>query len=93
MNGVSQIARQEMTRAGKSLRAANVLLDKGLLEYAVILTAEQEDRELGVYDVTFQIETERAQKRVAEAKAFVERISVFLDTLDPRRDSGAEDAT
>jgi uncharacterized protein (UPF0332 family) len=56
------------------------LVKPGILEteYAVILTAEQADRELGDYDVTFNMEAERAQKRIGEASCFVERISRFL---------------
>jgi len=129
--GVSQAVKQEMDRAGKALRAAEVLLDEDLFEdavsrayyavlhaaravlltldispsthdgvrrmfglhlvkpgileteFAVILTAEQQDRELGDYDVVFTMEAERAQKRVEEAKAFLNRISRHLNESMP----------
>ena len=52
------------------------LVNTGLIEkeYAEILTAEQEDRELGDYEVGIQIEEGRARRRYEEAVRFVERM-------------------
>lgn len=47
-------------------------------ELAAILTAEYEDRELGDYDIDVDIESERADKRVQDAEAFIARIKQFL---------------
>jgi uncharacterized protein (UPF0332 family) len=47
-------------------------------EFAAILTAEYEDRELGDYDIDVDIESERADKRVRDAEAFIARIKQFL---------------
>ena len=64
------------------------LVRPGLLEkeYAVIFTAEKEDRELGDYDVAFDMEKDRAQQRITDAMAFVKRVSRFLDQSDPQDD-------
>ena len=48
------------------------------IEYAKILTAEQEDREIGDYNVAIEIGEERAKERLEEAEKFVERIKRFL---------------
>ena len=51
-------------------------------EYATILTAEQEDRELSDYNVNITIEQSRADRRVDEARRFVKRIEEFLDAFE-----------
>jgi hypothetical protein len=48
-------------------------------EFAAILTAEYEDREMGDYDIDVDIESERAEKRVMDAEAFIARIQRFLE--------------
>ncbi len=50
-------------------------------EYATILTAEQEDRELSDYDVAVVIEKDRASQRVNDASRFVERIERHLEGI------------
>jgi len=47
-------------------------------DFAKILIAEQEDREIGDYDIHIEIEQDTAQKRVRDAEKFVERINNFL---------------
>ena len=49
-------------------------------EFARILTAEQEDREIGDYDIDIEIEQDTAIKRVQDAEKFTERIEKFLQT-------------
>lgn len=51
-------------------------------EFAKILTAEHEDREIGDYEIDIEIEEERARKRVNEAKEFIRRIKQYLQTLN-----------
>lgn len=50
-------------------------------EFAAILTAEQEDREIGDYDIDIEIEQDRAAKSVLDAEKFVERVGKYLRTL------------
>lgn len=50
-------------------------------EYAKILTAEKEDREISDYEVSIEIEEERAEQRVNEADKFVKRIEQYLQTI------------
>jgi uncharacterized protein len=50
-------------------------------EYALIFTAEQEDRELSDYDVGIVIEKDRASQRVNDACRFVERIERHLESI------------
>ena len=52
-------------------------------EFAVILTAQQEDREIGDYDIYVEIEQDRAAKSVHDAEKFVERIDKYLQTYIP----------
>ena len=52
-------------------------------EFAVILTAQQEDREIGDYDIYVEIEQDRAAKSVLDAGKFVERIDKYLQTYIP----------
>lgn len=47
-------------------------------EFAKILIAEQEDREIGDYDIHTEIEPDRAAKRVEDAERFVQRIENYL---------------
>jgi len=49
-------------------------------DFAKILTAEQEDRAIGDYNIYIEIEKDRAQKRVLDAERFVERIEKYLQT-------------
>jgi uncharacterized protein (UPF0332 family) len=49
-------------------------------DFAKILTAEQEDREIGDYNIYIEIEQDRALKRVRDAEKFVERIEKYLQT-------------
>ena len=49
-------------------------------DFAKILTAEQEDREIGDYDIHIEIEQDTAIKRVVDAEKFVERIDNFLES-------------
>jgi len=124
------LARKELARADKSLRAAETLLEHKLYEdavsrayyavlhaskaalapldifpeshqsvrrmfglhlvkakiiereYATILTAEQEDRELSDYDITLTIGNDRASQRVSDARRFVARIEAYLDKIE-----------
>ena len=50
-------------------------------EFARILTAQQEDRELGDYDIYIEIEKDRASKRVHDAEKFLQRIEKYLQNL------------
>ena len=56
------------------------LVKEGLLEkhYAVILTAEQEDREMGDYGIGIEFSADRAQARLEEAQDFVHHIERFV---------------
>lgn len=45
---------------------------------AKILAEEQDDRFLADYDAWFQVERERAEKRVSEAAEFLAAINIFL---------------
>jgi uncharacterized protein (UPF0332 family) len=56
-------------------------------EFAAILTAEQEDRELSDYDIMIVIEKGRASQRVNDARRFVERIENYLNTIESRNPS------
>jgi len=47
-------------------------------EFAKILKAEQEDREVGDYEVSIEIEEDTARERVREAEKFVHRIEQYL---------------
>jgi len=46
--------------------------------FAEILTAQQEDREIGDYNIYLNIEQNRAAKRVSDAENFTKRIEKFL---------------
>jgi len=47
-------------------------------DFARILTAEQEDREISDYDIHIEIEQDTAKKRVADAEVFLKRIEEYL---------------
>jgi uncharacterized protein (UPF0332 family) len=47
-------------------------------DFAQILTAEQEDREIGDYDIHIDIEEDTAKKRVADAERFIKRTEEYL---------------
>ena len=49
-------------------------------DFARILTAEQEDREIGDYDIHIEIEQDTALKRVLDAEKFLQRIAQYLAT-------------
>ena len=49
-------------------------------DFAKILTAEQEDREIGDYDIHIEIEQDTAIKRVHEAEKFIKRVEKHLQT-------------
>jgi len=49
-------------------------------DFARILTAEQEDREIGDYDIHIEIEQDTALKRVLDAENFVQRIEKYLQS-------------
>ena len=71
------------TRSHKGVRSmfGLHLVKPGLIEkeFAAILTAEQEDRELGDYETGVLIEAERAEQRVKEAEKFLNRIKKYLE--------------
>ena len=48
--------------------------------FAEILTAQQEDREIGDYNIYLNIERDRASKRVSDAEKFIKKIEKFLQT-------------
>lgn len=50
-------------------------------EFAKILTAEHEDREIGDYEIDIPIEEERAKQRVKEAEKFVRRIEKHIEQV------------
>jgi uncharacterized protein (UPF0332 family) len=52
--------------------------DKLSKKYATILAEEQDDRYLADYDVVFSPEKERVQKRIMDAKEFLEAMKKFL---------------
>ncbi len=68
-NGVRRMFGLHLVKTGKMDR-----------EFARILTAEHEDREIGDYEVDIVIEEGRAKQRVAQAEKFVEGIERFLQT-------------
>ena len=48
--------------------------------FAEILTAQQQDREIGDYNIYLNIQKDRASKRVSDAEKFIKRIEKFLQT-------------
>jgi len=48
-------------------------------DFVRILTAEQEDREIGDYDIHIEIEQDTALKRVRDAERFLQRITQYLE--------------
>jgi uncharacterized protein (UPF0332 family) len=65
------------------------LVNTGILDkaFARILTAEQEDREIGDYEIDIEIGEERARRRIEDASRFVERMAVLV-----RQDGGTVQA-
>jgi uncharacterized protein (UPF0332 family) len=57
-----------------------VRTDRVEKHFAEILTAQQEDREIGDYDIYLDIEQDRAAKRVFDAEKFITRIEKYLET-------------
>ena len=53
-------------------------------QYATILTAGQEDRELGDYDVGVALDPERCRQRVHEAGMFLHRVRTLLEERPPQ---------
>jgi hypothetical protein len=47
-------------------------------DFVSILTAQQEDREIGDYDIHIEIEQDTALKRVLDAEKFIQRIEKYL---------------
>lgn len=70
-NGVRRMFGLHLVKTGK--------IEK---EFAKILIAGQEDREIGDYEVNIEIEEERARQRVKEAEKFVCRIEQYLQGLN-----------
>ncbi|MBE0477501.1 HEPN domain-containing protein [Candidatus Aerophobetes bacterium] len=66
-NGVRRMFGLHLVKTGK--------IEK---EFAKILTREQEDREMGDYEVGVEIEEETARQRVNEAEKFIRRIEQYL---------------
>ncbi|MFO7870668.1 MAG: HEPN domain-containing protein [Kiritimatiellia bacterium] len=70
------------------------VVEAGLVEteFAKILAAEQEDRELGDYEIDVEIGKERATRRVQDAEKFVQRIKKYLNSMtheqEPNADNG-----
>ncbi len=58
------------------------LVKDGLIEaeYAGILVSQQEDRELGDYDIDIVIDESRAKQRIEDATKFVDRIKKYIET-------------
>jgi uncharacterized protein (UPF0332 family) len=70
-NGVRRMFGLHLVKTGK--------MEK---EFAKILTAGQEDREIGDYEIDIEIEEERARQRVNEARKFVQRIEQYLQNFN-----------
>ncbi|MCK4311737.1 MAG: HEPN domain-containing protein [Candidatus Cloacimonetes bacterium] len=66
-NGVRRMFGLHLVKSGK--------IEK---EFAKILTATHEDREIGDYEIDIEIEEERARQRVNEANKFIQRIEKYL---------------
>ena len=58
-------------------------------EFAKILTAEQEDRELSDYEIDIEIAEERARQGGNEAESFIQRIEQYLHTLESKDSQGS----
>lgn len=69
-NGVRRMFGLHLVKTGK--------IEK---EFAKILTREQEDREIGDYEVSIEIEEDIARERVEEAEKFVDRIEQYLQEI------------
>jgi uncharacterized protein (UPF0332 family) len=53
-------------------------------EYAKILAREQDEREVGDYEVVVEVEAATADARVAEAERFLARMEEFVRTSSSR---------
>lgn len=69
------------THAGVRRMFGLYLVKKGEIakEFATILIAEQEDREIGDYAIGIEIPKDRAAKRVDEAEKFLNEIEKFIN--------------
>ena len=63
------------------------LLDEQLAE---ILTAEQEDRELSDYDVRFEMEKDRAERRLDQARQFLAAVKAHVADTTETRDANPD---
>lgn len=70
-NGVRRMFGLHLVKTGK--------IEK---EFAKIFTAEQEDREIGDYEVGIEIEEERARQRVNDAEKFIYRVEQYIKDLN-----------
>jgi hypothetical protein len=52
-------------------------------DFAAILAAEQEDRQISDYNIDIEIERDRALKRVKDAERFIQRIEKYLHAPPP----------
>jgi uncharacterized protein (UPF0332 family) len=52
-------------------------------DFATILAAEQEDRQISDYGIDIEIERDRALKRLKDAERFVHRIEKYLQAPPP----------
>lgn len=59
-------------------------------EYSVILTAEQEDREMGDYGIGYAIPQDRAQARLEEAEKFIAGVVDFVKERNGHQSHSAE---
>lgn len=59
-------------------------------EYSVILTAEQEDREMGDYGIGYAIPQDRVQARLEEAEKFMAGVEVFVKEGNGHNSHNAE---
>ena len=68
------------------------LVKRGMFgkEYSVILTAEQEDREMGDYGIGYAIPQDRAQARLEEAEKFIAGVEAFVKEGDGHNSYKAE---
>lgn len=69
------------THAGIRRMFSLHLVKSGKIEkdFARILVAEKEDREIGDYSIKIKVKEERARKRVEEAEKFLKRIEEYID--------------
>jgi len=69
----------ESHQAVKRMFGLHLVKTEQIEKYFVeILTAQQEDREIGDYNIYLNIEQDRASKRVLDAEKFIQRIEKYL---------------